>query len=656
MGKEKIIKLKRTPPKVAARILEQLDDEQTKAVLNASGTSLIIAGPGSGKTRTITHKLAYLVESGVSPAKIVLVTFTRRAAADMVARAQIATKVSLRGMLAGTFHHVCNVILRRYGEAIGLSANFTILDEEDARTLVKISRRAYTATRRSGTREVKLPAPSVLKDIFSLSANTLTPLEDVIKREHPMFVTIMKDIALILKEYTRRKRAQGVMDYDDLLVKCHELLKSNPEVRKKLATRFEWVLVDEFQDTSLVQAEIAEFLASVHRNLIVVGDDAQSIYSFRGARYENIIDLAKEPGCGVFKLQTNYRSTPEIVDLINACIPNNVFEKKLKTMRKSGPPPVVAVTRDKQDEAVFVTERIVDYLNAGVLPHEIGVLYRAHAHSIELQLELTRRGIFFDIYSGVRFTEAAHVKDVLSFLRIVQNPADELGWSRALELFEGIGRVTAERIFDEVQTEILSGHDPFRWLAKKNVERAKGFGEFKKLVLPLKSMDTPAEILDSVYSRFYEQYLELKYSNYRERRMDIERLIEISGRYESVEEFLSDLFLSKRIEIERDGNGGESKVTLSTVHQAKGLEWSIVFVLSVNPGDFPSSWAVAEGNLDEEERIFYVAITRAKDELFLIRQQLSEKPLRRDYFTIRSGSLDFTERIPEGLVENWRVE
>lgn len=655
MRKPKIVKLKRTPPKVMTHILGQLDEEQKEAVVNASGRCLIIAGPGSGKTRTITHKLAYLVENGVPPSKILLVTFTRRAAADMLARAQAATKISLAGMLAGTFHHVCNVILRRYGDAIRLSSSFTILDDEDARTLIKISRRAQLSRYPRG-KEPKLPLPSVLQDIFSLSANTLTPLEEVVKKKHPAFINILEDILSIFNEYRERKKTQGVLDYDDLLSECHTLLKSYEGVRQRLAARFQWVLVDEFQDTSLVQAEIAEFLSSVHGNLVVVGDDAQSIYSFRGARYENIIDLSKSSRCEVFKLQTNYRSTPEIVNLINACIPNNVFEKKLKTLKPNGPLPVVVTTKNRQDEAVFVAEKLVEYLNAGVPPNEIGVLYRAHAHSIELQLELTRREIFFDIYSGVRFTEAAHVKDMLSFLRIVQNPADELGWNRALGLFEGIGRITAEQIFDQVQKEISSGRDPFEWLESKKIQRARGFAEFKKLLLPLRSIRLPSEILDSVYNGFYRQYLELKYPNFKERRMDIERLIEISGRYESVERFLSDLFLSKRIEIEREGDGGESKVILSTVHQAKGLEWSTVFVLSLNPGDFPSSWAVAEGNLDEEERIFYVAITRAKDELFLIRQQLNERSLRSDYFTIRSGSLDFIEKIPDRLVEHWIVE
>jgi len=655
MRKPKIVKLKRAPLKAGMQILDELDSEQREAVVNSTGRCLIIAGPGSGKTRTITHKLAYLVESGVRPSKILLVTFTRRAAADMLARAQAVTKTGLAEMLAGTFHHVCNVILRRYGAAAGLSSNFTILDDDDGRTLIKICRRTHLNRYPGGT-EPKLPSPGVLQDIFSLSANTLMPPEEVVKREHPVFMNILEDISSIWKDYQVRKGAHGVLDYDDLLLKCHSLLKSNEGVRQKLAGRFQWVLVDEFQDTSLVQAEIAELLSSVHGNLIVVGDDAQSIYSFRGARYQNIIDFAELPGCKVFKLQTNYRSTPEIVALINGCIPNNVFEKRLKTLRRSGPAPAVVTTRHRQDEAVFVAERIVEYLNAGIQPSEIGVLYRAHAHSIELQVELTRRGIFFDIYSGVRFTEAAHVKDMLSFLRIVQNPADQIGWSRALSLFEGIGRITAEHIFDGVQEEIAAGRDPFTWLEEKELRRARGFAEFKKLLFPLRSMQTPSQILDSVYRGFYRQYLELKYPNFKERRMDIETLIEISGRYDSVERFLSDLFLSKRIEIEREGDGGESKVILSTVHQAKGLEWPIVFILSVNPGDFPSSWAVAEGNLDEEERIFYVAITRAKDELLLTHQQLREGSLRSDFFTIRSGSLDFIEHIPDGLVESWLVE
>jgi len=655
---KKIIKLDRTSKGIPDHILKSLDEEQLDAVINSKGRSLIIAGPGSGKTRVITYKVAYLVESGVRPQEILLVTFTRRAAKEMIARAQAVTQVDLSGMLAGTFHHVCNVILRQYAGVLGLPSNFTILDREDALSLIKIAKREWIRRAYQQGGEPRLPSPSVLQDIFSFSANTCVPLGDAILEKHPNFYFILEDIIAIFEDFTRRKKAQGALDYDDLLVYCLKLLEKNPGIRQRVAGRFTWVLVDEFQDTSLIQARLVELFASVHGNLIVVGDDAQSIYSFRGARYQNILDFAENEDCKVFKIQNNYRSTNQLVDLTNAKIPNNVFKKVLQAVRGDGPRPVIITTLDGKDEAIFVAQKIVELINSGVEPQQIGVLYRAHAHSIDLQMELTARGINFDIYSGVKFVEAAHVKDILAFLRIIHNPKDQIAWDRALMLFEGIGRVTADRLAQNIIGVIEQGKDPFEFLESVRLNRAEeNFAEFKSIVTKLRALSNPSEMIKEVYQVFYKSYLEWRYSDFRERQRDIERLIQIAERYSSLEEFLAELFLSERMEIEREGGGGEGRVVLSTIHQAKGLEWSVVFVLAVNPGDLPSGWAIEEGNLDEEERIFYVAITRAKDELYLCRQQLDSLPeLSSDSLIIRSGMIDFLADIPEELVEEWIVQ
>lgn len=659
MGRTKrIIRLDRTLKGIPEHILKSLDEEQLDAVINSRGRSLIIAGPGSGKTRVITYKVAYLVESGVRPQEILLVTFTRRAAKEMIARAQAVTQVDLSDMLAGTFHHVCNIILRGYAGVLGLPPNFTILDREDALSLIKIAKREWIRQAYQGGGEPRLPSPSVLQDIFSFSANTCVPLRDAILEKHPNFYFILEDIVAIFKDFTRRKKAQGALDYDDLLVYCLKLLEKNPSIRQKVAGRFTWVLVDEFQDTSLIQARLVELFAWVHGNLIVVGDDAQSIYSFRGARYQNILDFAKNEDCKVFKIQNNYRSTDQLVNLTNAKIPNNVFNKVLQAGRGEGPRPVIVTTLDSKDEAIFVAQKIVELINSGVEPHQIGVLYRAHAHSIDLQMELTSRGINFDIYSGVKFIEAAHVKDVLSFLRIIHNPRDQIAWDRALMLFEGIGRVTADRLAQKIIGVIEEGRDPFEFLESVRLNRAEeNFAEFKSIVTRLRTLSNSSEMITEVYRGFYKNYLEWRYSDFRERQRDIERLIQIAERYPSLEEFLAELFLSERMEIEREGGGGEGRVVLSTIHQAKGLEWSVVFVLAVNPGDLPSSWAIEEGNIDEEERIFYVAITRAKDELYLCHQQLDSLPeLSGNSLIIRSGIIDFLADIPEELVEEWVVQ
>jgi len=644
-------------------LLDRLDDEQREAVVDSRRRSLVIAGPGSGKTHVITHKVAYLVASGVKPQEILLVTFTRRAAREMVARAQAVTKENLAAMLAGTFHHVCNVILRRYAKALGFTNAFSILDAEDALSLIRIAKREWTASHYVKGEKPHLPPPSALQDIFSLAVNACLSIAKATEELHPGFLLNRTDIQGIHRDYQRRKKAQNALDYDDLLLYCHALLTQHESIRRRVAGSFKWVLVDEFQDTSLIQAKLAELFASVHGNLFVVGDDAQSIYSFRGARYENVLDFAaadgpRGAGCRVFKIQSNYRSTRQVVSFINAKIPNNVFEKKLRAVRGDGPRPVIVHTLDRREEAVFVAQKIRELLEAGVEPSEIAVLYRAHAHSIDLQLELATRGIDFEIYSGVKFVEAAHVKDVLAFLRILCNSLDQIAWDRALNLFEGIGKVTADHLTREVLSEIEAGRDPFEFIQTKVLRRAaEGFAAFQSLLSTLRQCRKPSEILGIVYQEFYREYLETHYADYRDRQRDIERLIEIAARYSSSEGFLADLLLAERIEIEGEGDGGERRLVLTTVHQAKGLEWSVVFILALNPGDFPSSWAIAQGHLDEEERVFYVAITRAKDELYLCRQQTANFSYAYgDPFVLKSGTLDFLAEIPEDLVEEWVVE
>jgi len=657
IAEKKIFRLERPgPQKIPTYFVENLDEEQLEAVLHTEGRSLVIAGPGSGKTHVVTHKVAYLVERGVHPSEILLVTFTRRAAKEMIARAQAISKVDLSGMPAGTFHHICNVILRRYGSALGLNPNFSILDREDARGLIRISKREYLNKNYSKFNQPRLPAPSALVELYSYVANTLVPLEEATAELHPSFLNALSDIEGIYRDYVQRKRELNSLDYDDLQTYCLRLLEENPAIRHKLASQFKWVLVDEYQDTSLVQAKLVEHWASVHGNLMVVGDDAQSIYSFRGARYQNILDFAETNACKIFKIQTNYRSTEPLVQFINARIPNNVFQKHLRAVRGDGPRPVIVTTLDKYEESLFVGQKVVELLNAGIPPEEIAILYRIHAHSLDVQIELARRGVPYEVYSGVKFIESAHIKDVLSFLRIVHNPKDQIAWDRALMLFEGIGRATAESISQQILEAIQQGKDPYQLLEEISPKRGgHGFEDFRFLLGQLRKLRLPADMLRVVYDAFYRELLEVRYANYRERQRDVERLIQIADRYNSLERFLSDLLLAERIELERELAEPPKAIILSTVHQAKGLEWKVVFVLSVNPGDFPFSWAIREGKLGEEERIFYVAITRAKDELYLCRQLTSDFP-RDDTLRIKSGSADFLADLPEDLVEQWVVK
>ncbi|HBF10174.1 ATP-dependent helicase [Thermotoga neapolitana] len=640
------------PKKTDLSFLEDLDEEQRKAVVESEGRCIVIAGPGSGKTRVITYKIAYLLANGVDPSRILLVTFTRAAAREMVERAKMVTGRELSEMLAGTFHHVCNYFLRKYAPYVGLDRNYSILDREDSESLMRHARSKFLE--RKGREERKnFPQPSVLMSIYSYMRNTLKSLRESIIVKNPKFLDFKEEIAEIFDLYEQEKRSQNVVDYEDLLFFVYRLFEEHREIRDREAERFLWVLVDEFQDTNYVQYRMIEHLSSRHGNVLAVGDDAQSIYSFRGARYENVEDFIKVPGTKIFKIQTNYRSTESIVKFINAMLPTRAVPKVLKPVRKDGMKPVVVKTWDRYEEARFVSQRILELFEEGFKPEEIAVLYRSHSHSLELQMELARSRIDFRVLSGPRFTESAHVKDVLSFLRIVQNPRDKSAWLRAAKLFYGIGDRTASKIADLASVYVEEGLDPFEELKKVNFSGE--YARFMEILDHLKKMELPGEMIEYVLTSFYSEYLEARYPDFREREMDIERLVEIASRYTDLENFLTDLAVTEDVEIQREAFQKEGKVTLTTVHQAKGLEWRVVFVISVNPGDFPNYFAISEGNLDEEERIFYVAITRAKEQLYISYQVTGASyPYRGNRFIMRSGE-NFIDRIPPDLVEMWEV-
>ncbi|WP_179944401.1 ATP-dependent helicase [Kosmotoga pacifica] len=651
--RENIKKYRLKPNPVPEFINNSLDLEQLDAVVNSVGRTLIVAGPGSGKTRVITYKIAYLVSSGIKPENILLVTFTRAASHEMIERARRVSGSDLKGMLAGTFHHVCNHFLRKYSKRVDIDANFTILDREDAKDLIKHCR-AQLIEELGKKNSSILPSAGVLQSIYSYAVNCGLSLREAIVHQNKKFLGIEEHIEEIWKRYTVLKLENNSMDYDDLLVKALQLFENNSEVLEIESTRFRWILVDEFQDTNILQYRLLELLSNVHGNLIVVGDDAQSIYSFRGARFENVFDFLNKGDTKVFKIQTNYRSTPEIVKLINNIVPTNSVEKNLKAVRTSGPLPVVAETWDNMEEANFVAQKIEEHINDGISPERIAVLYRSHYHSLELQMELDRRKIDYILFSGPKFVETAHVKDIISFLKVLINPSDQLSWGRVLRLFPGVGISTSLKIIDSLRT--CMGDQ------KRIIEKLKAFStsriKLEHLIDILSSADAelqPANVIQLVHNNFYENYLDEKYPDARERKLDIERLEEIAERYSGISEFLEDLAVSEKVDIERERVEKESKVVLSTVHQAKGLEWDVVFVIAVNPGDFPSYFAVNEGNIDEEERVFYVAITRARDYLYLVRQKGGRsRPMMGNRYVFRSG-YDFITRIPEDAVEFWDV-
>ncbi|MEA1936373.1 MAG: ATP-dependent helicase, partial [Thermodesulfobacteriota bacterium] len=437
------------------------------------------------------------------------------------------------------------------------------------------------------------------------------------------------EIAEVASRYRARKKELNVMDFDDLLFNLRELLISNPSVFREYTERFLHVLVDEYQDTNVIQAQILDLLASHHKNLMVVGDDSQSIYSFRGANFANIIGFPdKYPDAKVFKLETNYRSTPEILNLANMSIINNEkqFQKELRAVRSGGIRPILVSANHVIQQANFVTQRILELISEGVPLSEIAVLYRAHYHSMEIQMELTRRGIPFEIRSGIRFFEQAHIKDVTSFMRIMVNPYDLLAWKRVLMLYRNVGKVTADRIWKFVS----ANSDPLSAVASDNFMKcaaktaAPGLRKFRVMIENLvdsPSKESPSEIIDVILESGYREYLQEKYSDVESREEDLNQLGNFSKKFDSMETFLSELALMTNIEAEEDkvyyADRDENRVVLSTIHQAKGLEWSSVFMVWCSDGMIPLARALKEEDGEEEERrLFYVAATRAKDQLY----------------------------------------
>lgn len=634
-----------------------LTEEQFPIVTASGGPMLVIAGAGSGKTRTVTYRVAYLVESGVPLDRILLVTFTNKASKEMLSRVEMLLKKEVKGIWGGTFHHVGNLFLRKNAQRIGYNPNFTILDRADAKELID----ACTVEAKIDVKARRFPKGDALQDIFSFSLNTGRSMVDVIAYNYAQFETLTEEIEGVFKVYTERKRKNNLMDFDDLLYGWWQLLNNNPDIAQAYAQKFLHILVDEYQDTNSLQAKIINCLAAAHRNLMVVGDDSQSIYSFRGAHFKNIINFPKVyPDARVFKLEVNHRSTPEILSVANTSIvlAKEKFEKSLRTNRPSGQKPVMAAMTTVYEQADFIAQRMLELREEGSSLNDMAVLYRSHYQSMEIQLELTKRGIPFEIRSGIRFFEEAHIKDVIAYLKVFHNPQDEIAWGRILKLLPKVGPRTAEKIFQkissaaDVMAEITL--DKILPLVPGGGERV--FRRFQSLLLTLQEkINQPAEMIKIIIESDYAEHLKAQYPNYRERREDLQQLGSYSTQFASVEEMLSSLALASGIESETIVEAGEKEkeaCVLSTVHQAKGLEWKIVFVVWLADGRFPSYLSFdKDEEMEEERRLFYVAVTRAKDELYLT------------YPIIYSGYdgevimkiSRFLEELPSWAYQKWEV-
>jgi len=599
---------------------ELLNAEQLAAVTAPDGPILVLAAAGTGKTRTLVFRVAHLVQRGIEPERILLLTFTNKAAREMLDRAHALVADGVSGIWGGTFHHMANRILRRYAKRVGFDSDYTILDRDDSKTLVGQCAKDLKVNRDD------CPAPAVLLSLFSAAANIDAPLEQIIQTRYSDIVIDVDEIENVRKAYEQRKQKLGAMDFDDLLVKCLALFRENDDVCGRYCEQFAHILVDEYQDTNPIQAEIVDRLAVRHRNLLVVGDDFQSIYSWRGADYRNIMSFPQRyEDAQTYKLETNYRSVPEILEVANACIAGNPeqFQKVLRPTRETHHKPGVVRVRDGEEQARYVTDLILRLRREGVSLSEIAVLYRAHFHALDLERCLPRAHVPYVIVSGIRFFEQAHIKDVCSLLRLMQSKTDELAFSRLLKLLPGVGERTVAKLWHALgNTFDIRSKSQRDSLSKALRPSARERWQKIAALAPPRKEDVDGEaIIRGFVEAFYEDHLVKSYENFDRRLDDVAALSEDVTKFESVEGFLSDVALLTNVDAE--GAGAESEpedsVRLSTVHQAKGLEWTAVIILWATDGMFPSSRSLQESTDGdaEERRLFYVAITRAKDELFI---------------------------------------
>lgn len=604
---------------------KELNPEQYQVVMEMGGPLLVLAGAGSGKTRTLTYRVARLLESGEPPESILLATFTNKAARAMLNRVGHLIHCYTEKIMGGTFHSIAHRFLRSYAHRLGYQSRFSIIDSEDARQIIA----SAMAELKIDTKPARFPKNNIIAEMISLAVNTENTLEDVMASRYPFFLHFSPEIYQIACLYEQKKRNLDVMDFDDLLANCRRLLREHPDILQTLSHRFRHVLVDEYQDTNIIQADIVDLLASGHRNLMVVGDDSQSIYSFRGANFENIIDFPRRyPDCKIFKLETNYRSTPEILHLANMSINNNEnqYPKSLKAVRQTGMRPVIVSAQNILTQAEFVAQRITELSRSGVPFNEIAVLYRAHYHSMEVQMEFVRRNIPFEIRSGIRFFEQAHIKDVTAYMRVLVNGHDEMAWRRILMMCPRIGKATFEKIWrllsnQEHPAEAFLATD-FPGKIPKSVQT--GFGQCRQTMLVLLSIDfaerTPENIVHVLLNQGgYRTYLQNIYSDASAREEDLIQLGHFASKFDHMDDFLNELALLTHMSKEEEIDEREAdKVVLSTIHQAKGLEWSYVFLIWCADGMIPLARAVRDpGGEEEERRLFYVALTRAKDQLYL---------------------------------------
>ncbi len=570
-----------------------------------------------GKRELLFIALQDLIESGYDPNSILLLTFTRKAANEMLKRASVLLDDRCSKIRGGTFHSFANITLRKYSKAAGLDSNFTILDQGDSEDIINLIRSQEGLI----SKERRFPKKETLNKIFSFSANTEKPVQLIIEEEYPHFLQELDEILKIQKIYIEYKRRNNLLDYDDLLLYLRDFLSSENAASKNLLSSIDFLMVDEYQDTNKLQADIVKGLAGHNGNVMVVGDDAQSIYSFRGANFKNIMEFPKLfPDAQIIKIEENYRSVQTILDFANHVYDGAIekYTKVLYTKRQGGELPFIVAAANENMQSKFIVEKILELQEEGVSLKDISVLFRSSFFSFDLEIELAKAGIPFQKFGGIKFIETAHVKDVLAFLRIASNPRDIVSWYRVLLLHEGVGPKTAQRILDELATARLTIEE------HPGTKKQFAHEKLKELFVALYKLHTthapPTELVGMVFD-YYHPIFKIKYDDFNKRSKDLETLQNISENYRSLESFLADMAIEPIIDSVTDINATDKEdefLTLSTIHSAKGLEWHSVFVIHAVEGYFPSVRAAENlESLEEERRLMYVASTRAKQNLFV---------------------------------------
>lgn len=625
--------------------LQELNDSQYAAVTTTEGPVLVIAGAGSGKTRTLVYRVAHLVEKGVAPDSILLLTFTRKASQEMLWRAGRLLNENCSRVVGGTFHGIANLLLRRYGSKIGFGSSFTIIDRSDAEGIANLLKSSLGLSKK----DKRFPAKRALINMISGSINKSIPLDDLVEEQYSHLVEHLDDILLLNKHYQEFKYDHGLMDYDDLLVNWKRLLDECPDVQEAISDRFRYVMVDEYQDTNLVQAEIIRLMAQRHNNVMVVGDDSQSIYSFRGADFYNIMRFPKVfKDTEIIKLEENYRSTQPILSLTNDIIRNagEKYTKELFTSIEGDLKPLVFAGRDEREEAAYIVRSIKKLLADGVEMNEIAVLFRSSFHSYKLELELGAERLEYEKRGGMKLTESAHMKDMIAFLRLLVNPQDTLSWNRIFLHLEKVGPATAQKI----SNRLAIATDPFEELQKYPAGKVwkDSFSRLVQLFVDLLASEPKPAYLFELALQYYQPVFERIYSDdFPKRQKDLDQLKSIMDGYEDLQSFVDDTTLDPPDETSKESEGMD-KLIISTIHSSKGLEFEAVFVMGVAEGRFPHASATFGQQWEEERRLLYVAATRAKKYLHLTYPRQLMTPDRQFK---RVGMSPFLSELGAGLFQ-----